>query len=161
MALLRLMLGGAIAASAACGQAGAQPTETSGIKAPAGWQALPELATAIGAAMKGERATLAGAEAWGEPARGCYGVWLALSGDGASAQQVLAGIEAEKIELTNVVKPEGAEGLVAASFVKGRYHGRLRARVTPGRVAMLACFANDREPGACEQSCTTLLGGLP
>ena len=97
MALLRLML----VTLAACGQAGAQPSATSGLKAPVGWIAIPEIATAVAAAAKTEGTTVDGAEAWGDPARGCYGVWLAIHGDGASAEQVLAGLASQPITTTN------------------------------------------------------------
>jgi len=157
MALLRLML----LALAACGQAGAQPSATSGLTAPVGWIAIPEIATAAATAAKGDGVTIDGAEAWGDPARGCYGVWLALHGDGASAEQVLAGLTTEPITTTNVVKPESGDGLVAMSFTRGVYRGRLRARIAAGKITALACFANEREPIACDGACTTLLGGLP
>lgn len=162
MALLRLIRAGTLVALGACGQAGAQPpAQTSGLTAPAGWRALPELAGAVGFAMSGEGIRLDGVEAWGEPAIGCYSVWMAMHGAGASAQEVLAGLEAEALELRDVVKPDGADGVVAASFEKPPYRGRLRARVATGTIVALACFANEREPGACDAACTTLLGGLP
>jgi len=157
MALLRLML----VALAACGQAGAQPTASSGLTAPAGWIAIPEIATAVATAAKDAGSTIDGSEAWGDPARGCYGVWLALHGDGASAEQVLAGITGQTITTTNIIKPETADGIVTLSFEKGAHHGRLRARIAAGKITALACFANEREPAACEAPCTTLLGGLP
>jgi len=162
MALLRLTL----VALAACGQAGAQPSTASGLTVPAGWVAIPEIATAITTAAKGDGVTVAGAEAWGDPARGCYGVWLALTGDGASAEQVLAGIAEQPLTTSSVVKPEGADGLVTLSFetapgAASPYRGRLRARIATGKITTLACFANDREPAACEAACTLLLGGLP
>ena len=166
MALLRLML----VTLAACGQAGAQPSATSGLKAPVGWIAIPEIATAVAAAAKTEGTTVDGAEAWGDPARGCYGVWLAIHGDGASAEQVLAGLASQPITTTNIVKPESTDGVVALSFettaapgtsVGGTYRGRLRARLAAGQITALACFANEREPIACETACTSLLGGIP
>ena len=166
MALLRLTL----VSLAACGQAGAQPSATSGLTAPAGWIAIPEIATAAASAAKGGGVTVEGAEAWGDPARGCYGVWLALHGDGASAEQVLAGLGGQPVTLRDVVKPETGDGVVALGFdtttaagpnMRGTYHGRLRARIAAGRITALACFANEREPTACEESCTALFGGLP
>lgn len=166
MALLRMML----VALAACGQAGAQPSATSGLTAPAGWIALPEIATAAATAAKGGGVTVDGAEAWGEPARGCYGVWLALHGEGASAEQVLAGLAGQAVTIRDVVKPETGDGVVALGFettkapgtsVLGSYRGRLRARIAADKISALACFANEREPNACEGACTTLLGGLP
>ncbi len=163
MGLLRLI---ALAAVAACGQASGQPSPApatpvaSGLHAPAGWTALPAVAEAIRASAR-PGVTVEGSEAWGEPARGCYGVWLALRGDQASAADVLASLDAEKITTSSVAKPETAEGLVTASFEKAPYKGQLRARVAAGRVTALACFANDREPASCQPGCTQLLGGLP
>ena len=148
-------------ALAACGQAGAQPSATSGLTAPAGWIAIPEIATAAATAAKSDGVTIDGAEAWGDPARGCYSVWLALHGEGASAEQVLAGLATESITTTNVVRPDTGDGVVVMSFMRGAYRGRLRARIAAGTITALACFANDREPLACEGACTTLLGGLP
>lgn len=166
MALLRLML----LSLAACGQAGAQPSAASGLTPPAGWIAIPEIATAAATAAKGGGVTVDGAEAWGDPARGCYGIWLALHGEGASAEQVLAGLGSEPVSLRDVVKPETGDGIVSLGFetskapattVRGTYRGRLRARIAAGKITTLACFANDREPNACDGACTTLLGGLP
>jgi hypothetical protein len=166
MALLRLML----VTLAACGQAGAQPSATSGLTAPAGWIAIPEIATAVATATKADGTTVDGAEAWGDPARGCYAFWLVLHGEAASAEQVLAGLANQPITTTNVVKPENGDGIVALSFetpaapgsaVRGPYRGRLRARIAAGTITALACFANEREPVACESACTALLGALP
>lgn len=149
----------------ACTLAGAQATERmtehSGLTAPAGWRDLPELASRVGASLAERELRLDGVEAWGEPARGCFGVWLAIRGDGATAAQVLAGLAAEDITTTDVVTPPGAAGVVTATFAKGAHHGRLRARVAAGTITALACFANAREPASCETPCTLLLGGLP
>lgn len=148
MALLRLA---ALLALSACGSAGAQPTTTtvtSGVKPPAGWAVLPQVATAVG---------VPGAEAWGDPARGCYAVWFRLEGKGATADAVLAGLAAEKITTSDLVTPDG-EGIVAATFAKGAYTGRLRARIADGSITALACFANQREPKSCDAPCTTVLG---
>lgn len=164
MALLRLTV--LALGAAACGNAGAQPTgigaAASGLPVPAGWQAMPELASSVGAAAKAEGVTIDGAEAWGEPARGCYAVWLALHGAGASADQILAGLAAEKLVTRDLVRPTGGDdGLVSVTFTRGAYLGRLRARIAAGTLTSLACFANEREPTACEAACTSLLGGLP
>ncbi|MBL9019528.1 MAG: hypothetical protein JNL83_35390 [Myxococcales bacterium] len=153
MALLRLA---ALLALAACNSAGAQPTPTpttaaSGVKVPAGWTVLPALAAQTG---------VPNAEAWGDPARGCYAVWFHLQGSGATAEAVLAGLAAEQIATSDLVKPE-ADGIVAATFAKGAYTGRLRARIADGAITTLACFANRREPKSCELPCTTVLGALP
>jgi hypothetical protein len=156
MALLRL----ALVSLAACGQAGAQPSATSGLAAPAGWRTLPELAAAVVDAAKADGVTVDGGEAWGETSRGCYGVWLSLHGSRATSEAVLAGLATEKLAITDVVKPDG-DGIVSATFAKPPFSGRLRARLADGKLTALACFANAREPKSCEAACTTLLGGLP
>ena len=161
MARFRLSL---LCALAACGQAGAQANAaSSGIAAPAGWQALPEVARAVGDAAKADGVRVAGSDAWGETARGCYAVWLKLSGNGATVDHVLAGIASEKLETKDIVKPtsDDGTGLVTLGFSKAGYTGRLRARIESGTITSLACFANEREPAACEAACTQLLGSLP
>ena len=176
MALLRLALIGA--ALGACGQAGAQPTAPanapSGITAPTGWAGLPELAQAVRDATKAEGVTVDGVEAWGETARGCYAVWFALAGSGANADAVIAGLAAEKLATSNVVKPESGDGITAVTFAstphpKGAgspggslaFTGRLRVRTLDGKLTALACFANQREPLTCDAPCTSLLGAIP
>ena len=154
MALLRLIALLALAGPSCSGRAGAQPAPTtavSGVKPPAGWIALPSIATRVG---------VPGAEAWGDTARGCYAVWFRIQGAGATADAVLAGLAAEQLTTSNLVKPDG-DGIVAASFTKGTYTGRLRARIADGALTALACFANQREPKSCDTPCTTVLGALP
>lgn len=165
MALLRLALIGSIAAVGACGQAGAQPTAPpvapSGITTPTGWAELPELAKTVRDATKADGVTVEGVEAWGETARGCYAVWFALAGSGANADAVIAGLAAEKLATSNVVKPESGDGVTAVTFANPRYTGRLRVRTQGGKLTALACFANRREPMTCEAPCTSLLGAIP
>ena len=137
-------------ALAACGSAGADPA--SGIAAPAGWQASRPIADAVRAAA-GDGAS--GAEAWAEPAMGCYGVWLALHGS-VDAQQMLDSIAAERITVTGV---ENADGLVTATIEKAPYHGTLRVRLGETST-IVACFDNGRERAACEAGCKGLLGAV-
>jgi hypothetical protein len=146
----------------ACGQAGAAPG--SGITAPAGWQVMPDLAVAAKDAL-GKSVVVDGAEAWGEPAMGCYGVWLAVQAAGeagAIAEQVVVGFAASELRIAvrDVVVPSGPEGVLALTFERAPYRGRLRARLGGERIVALACFANQREPIACEAACTSLLGAL-
>ena len=151
MALLRLA---ALLALAACDHAGAQTaptTASSGVKVPPGWTVLPALATQVG---------VPNAEAWGDTARGCYAVWFRVQGGGATADAVLSGLTAEQITTNDLVKPDG-DGILAATFAKGAYTGRLRARIADGAITTLACFANQREPRSCDAPCTAVLGALP
>lgn len=157
MADLRLSV---LVALAACGSADAQPTATSGLQAPAGWQALPAVAKAVQAAAAAPGITVDGAEAWGEPAMGCYAVWIALHGDGGGADQltkeILDGLAEAKIAATQ----QGTDPLVLA-IEKAPYKGTLKAELGGGKVTALACVVTDREPAACEAACKTLLGAMP
>ena len=122
---------------------------------------LPELAAAVRDATKADGVTVDGVEAWGETARGCYAVWFRLAGAKAKADAVIAGLAAENVATSNVVKPESGDGVMAVTFAKPPYTGRLRVRTLDGKLTALACFANQREPKACEAPCTSLLGAVP
>lgn len=143
----------------------------SGLTPPTGWQALPSLARAATEAAKRDGITVDAVEAWGERARGCYAAWIALRGGGgapdAMAQQLVASLSADPalvgIAVRDVIKPEpgAASGVLSFGFERGLYRGRLRATLaSEGKIAALACFWNQREPVACEQACTTLIGGM-
>jgi hypothetical protein len=170
MAGLRMM----VVALAACGSADAQPTAVqSGITAPAGWQALPAAAAAAKTAAGGTGVTVDGVEAWGEPAKGCYAVWIQLhgGGDGADAlgAQILEGLAAEKITASQQPGDGFAlaiERAPSASEPRGEqvpsgYKGTLRAQLGDGKITALACVANQREPASCEAGCKSLLGAVP
>ncbi|MBS1123096.1 MAG: hypothetical protein H6Q90_5324 [Deltaproteobacteria bacterium] len=174
------LIAGSLASATACGQADAQSaappshgdavhsapasTTTSGMTPPKGWKPLPAIAAAIQLVVPAPGVTIEGIESWGEPAMGCYGVWIALHGTGGSpealAEQVLESLAAEKIEVRDVVKP-AEDGVLSLGLERAPYRGRLRARLEDGRLTALACVNNQREPAACEASCTGLLGGLP
>jgi hypothetical protein len=98
-------------------------------------------------------------------------VWLALGAPGAAeaiAQQVVAGFTAAaagsgagaKLTFKDAAAPAGDAGVLALSFERGDHRGRLRARLGGGRIAALACFANQREPLTCEAACTSFLGAI-
>ena len=164
MAQLRLI---AIAATFAIGASEAAPSPTaSGLTAPAGWHAVPELAQAAKVAAETPATAVSGAEAWAEPARGCYAVWLMLRGDAGpiqtAADQLLASLAHAQIAVSDVAKPPaGDRGSLALMFAKAPYHGQLRAELAKtGEIAALACLWNDREPKACEATCTTLVGSM-
>jgi hypothetical protein len=168
MAQLRL-IHAAVVCLAACRASEAGPT--SGLTVPAGWRALPELVTAASDAGKQAKLRVEGIEAWGEPSRGCYATWLALTGDkGApdaiaelmvselSASPALAGIT-----ITDVVKPapKTESGVLSLAFTRAPYRGTLRAQLgKTGAHAVLACFWNEREPLACEAACNQLVGSM-
>ncbi len=159
---------------------------TSGL-APAGWSAAPGIAEAATSALDDVDA-VEGTEAWAEPAMGCYAVWFAYRRDGvasAIAERVVASFGAHGITTTDVRAPATGTGARAIAPLELRfarpapvtgsagsteragidglpaaYTGRLRARLGTGRIELLACFASEREPGACEAACTTLFGGF-
>ena len=131
---------------------------------------MPSLATAARDAAKGGALTVENAEVWGETSRGCYAAWIALAGGthsrSALADDIVQGIEKEPalagITVSDIVKPADLEpDTLSLAFVRKPYTGKLRAQLSKdGRVALLACFWNEREPAACEASCTALLGGM-
>ena len=96
----------------------------SGITPPAGWQAMPALATAASDARKPMALSSSGAEAWGEPARGCFGAWLGLRAGArapdAMVDALVKSLAAEKIEVRDIVKP-------AAGAAAGTVSLRVRA----------------------------------
>lgn len=166
MAQLRVTLA-LVAAVAGCRASEAGPS--SGLTPPAGWRPLASLATAAGGAAKQAGMTVDGAEAWGEPARGCYGAWLGLHGAKgaplAVADAILATLPAELpgVAVADVVKPaaNADAGVLALAFTRGTYRGRVRAQLaSSGLMAVVACFWNPREPAACETKCTQLLGSV-
>lgn len=182
------------AALVACSAAGADPGARASLGAsppPAGWKQLPPIAAAVAAAARADGIAIDAADAFGEPARGCYAVRLALHGPAAAApvlaDQVIAGLLAASgppaaaaatpraapgardasanrpgaISISDVVKPTGADGVLAFAFARPPYHGRVRAELGHGQVAAIACFANQREPLACDAACTRLLQDAP
>jgi hypothetical protein len=161
MAELRLML---VIALASCRASEAGPS--SGLTPPAGWKPLPELATAARDGAKHAGVTIDGVEAWGEPARGCYGAWLGMhAGAGSPAAIANAMLQSMPPELavTDLVKPAGSgdAGILSLAFARAPYTGRVRAQLTKtGLVSLVACYWNAREPAACEAACSELLGGL-
>jgi len=160
MAQLRLI---ALALCAACGTSEAAPPPSSGLTAPAGWQVAPQIAKAASEAA-GSSAT--SSEAWAEPARGCYAVWIGLHGAAgaidAAADRLVASVQKLGVTTSEVAKPAAGEhGELQLAFAKQPYRGKLRAQLAKtGDVIALACMWNEREPKACETSCATLLGSL-
>jgi hypothetical protein len=148
----------------ACADAGAQPPVPSP-KPPAGWTPQPAIVTAAKDALG--KTSIDGIEAFGDPAMGCYSVWMAVRESGKATElgdQILKGLtekQKRKVEIKDVVKPTAEEGVLALSFESAPYKGRLRARLGKGRITALACWSSQREPAACDQACTTLLGAMP
>lgn len=191
----------------ACSAAGADPVAApSSVPHPDGWKQLPAVAAAVGAAAKADGVMIDSVDAWGEPAHGCYAVWLELHGGSAEApalaDQVLAGFThaagprdgaaapgsagssnagaskaaasnagasmaartrnlaawSEAVVTSDVVKPAAATGALTFAFTSLPYRGRVRAQLAKGRIGAVACFANEREPLACQAICTQLLG---
>jgi hypothetical protein len=146
----------------ACNTAGAEPGASPRRDAnspPPGWRQLPPVATAAGAAARAEGVTVDAVDAWGEPALGCYAVWLALHGGTAGApalaDQVLGSFPGASISA--LTRPAGPEGELAFAFARPPYRGRVRARLGGGRIEAVACAGNQREPAACDDACTGVL----
>jgi hypothetical protein len=161
MAHVRL-IASALIVLTGCGVADAQPS--SGIVPPPGWTALAGLANAARTAAAAPGVSVDGAEAWGDPAMGCYAVWVAVHGSGgdaaALAEQIRSGFAGGKLALGEVVVPSGDDGIFSATFERAPYKGRLRARVGGGKITAIACFANQREPIACDTACAGVIGGV-
>ncbi len=178
MAQLRL-IGPRLAASlvlASCGRPNrseAAPqvaAARSGLVPPKAWQGDSELAKAAALAAADPKAgvAVAGSEAWSDPSRGCYAVWLGLRGGAApidvAAEQLLAALAKElpEVVVREVSKPGGGaqeRGTLALAFEARGFHGRLRADLAhDGEVRALACVWNRREPKLCEAGCTALFG---
>jgi hypothetical protein len=162
-----------VVASVACSAAGAEPAAPSApapalpANHPADWRPLPPIAAAVGAAAKADGVTIDAADAWGEPARGCYGVWLALHGGAAAApalaDQVLDSLRGDRtaeVTIDDLVAPTTPAGVLAFQFRRATYRGRVRAQLDAGRIAAIACFGNEREPARCDADCAAVLGGV-
>lgn len=172
MAQLRLIALALLASACRASEAG----PTSGLVTPAGWQAMPSLESAVTDAAKAGKLAVDGVEAWGDPARGCYSAWLALSGERGApdvlAAKIVANLTSEPalagIIVTDVVAPvTGANaGVLSLAFTRPPYRGRLRAQIggltgdKTASYAVLACFWNQREPLACETACAQLIGSM-
>ncbi len=161
---------------AACGQAGAD--SAAAVKLPEGWTALPTMVTDAKQALADESAVV---EAWGDQASGCYAVRIDHAGEGrahAIAERVvegLGGVVLKDVRIPDDGSGSAAElpGLLTLSFERAAgpagsgvqgpastYRGTLKAKVGGGRVVVLTCFANERDPATCETACTTLLGAF-
>ncbi|HET7501577.1 MAG TPA: hypothetical protein VFK02_11255 [Kofleriaceae bacterium] len=160
-----------IAALVACSAAGAEPGPAGDAgPLPPSWKPLPAISAAVRAAVAAGGVAIDVVDAWGAPASGCYAVRVALHGGGrdapALADEVLGGFAAAgatgpgAIAIREVAKPTTADGVLAFTFDRPPYHGRLRAHLGAGRVQALACFENQREPAVCEATCTRVLQGV-
>ena len=121
--------------------------------------------------------TVDSADAWGDPALGCYAVQLAIHGgaadSGAIATQIVDGLGggvaglsgsaggASKLSFSEVVRPSDGSEVLSFTFARAPYHGRLRARLGAGRIAALACFGNQRDPARCDATCGRMLQSAP
>jgi len=154
-----------VACSAASAEPGAPPGPASSTH-PAGWQALPAIASAVATAAAGDGAVIDAVDAWGEPAMGCYAVWLELHGGTADApalaDQVMRGLPATPaFAASEVVMPASLTGVLAFAFSAPPFHGHVRAQLGAGRIAARTCFATAREPIACNAACARVLQGVP
>jgi hypothetical protein len=162
---------GAIAAIATVGCRASEADPGSGLRPPAGWQALPPLAAAARDAAKADGVTVEGSEGWADQARGCYAAWISWRGPAGAPEKladalvgaVSSEMSLEGIAVRDIAKPTpGANvGVVALGFERDPYRGTVRAQLTrEGHVTALACFWNQREPAACEADCDKLAGSM-
>ena len=149
---------------AGCAQADAQPSAAERSPAIASdWEPLPAIATAIAAAATVDGIVVDTASAWGETARGCYGVMLVLhsGSSGASAtsiaDDIIASLSSDTAILVRDVVRSDDDAVLSLTFERGLFRGRLRTHVTGGEITAAACFANDRERAGCELACTGFL----
>jgi hypothetical protein len=167
MALLRVIAIAIAIAGCACRRTEAAPSP---IAAPAGWKSAPELAKAATDAAKSDTVKVVAADAWSEPAMGCYGIALRLVGGAAAidtaADQLVASIQKAGVTVSNVAKPAVAKddprGVLALEFANAKYHGVMRAELAKtGEVFAVSCMWNQREPKACAAACSKLVEGVP
>jgi hypothetical protein len=149
MAQLRLMA----LALAACSASEAAPPSVPIATVPAGWVSLPALALAGRGAIEGSTA-----DAWGEPAMGCYATTLAFPERGPVG--ALLDEVKKSVSVSDAVVPSAAGGVLSFTFDKTPYKGRVRANLDGKTVTALACFWNEREPAACEAACTAMIGSM-
>jgi hypothetical protein len=163
MVVLRLSAVALVACTAAGADPAPAPSALPG--SPASWKALPTIAHAVASAAAADGVTVDAADAWGDPAVGCFALRLAIHGGAAATDalvdQVLAGQAGQKITFTDVVKPAAGQDVLAFGFARAPYRGRVRARLTGGKITAMACFGNQREPVACDATCTHMLQGAP
>jgi len=130
------------------------PPKAAIVTPPAGWIAMPTVASAAIDALGAKGAT---GDAWGEPAMGCYAVAVGFAAHDAKA--LLADAKAA-VSVRDVVEPPAQGGVLSFAFDRGAWQGRVRAVIATGEVTALACFWNDREPAACEAACVGVLGSM-
>jgi hypothetical protein len=156
-------------ALASCAASEAAPSPTaSNIAAPKGWIADPALAKTAAAAAAGDKVSVLGSDAWSDGSRGCYAIWLDLSGGAGPVDAAADGLiaattkELTGVKIRDLQKPVvGETGTLAFAFDKTPYHGKLRAELTKaGEIRALACMWNQREPKTCETGCTAMLGAV-
>jgi hypothetical protein len=120
----------------ACSAAGADPAGAPSRERvrPESWKQLPSIAGAVGAAAKAEGVTIDAVDAWGDPANGCYAVWLALrgkSGDApALADQVLAGLARAAAPRRATAPPAGSKPAPAERGTRSQAASAPAGRVT-------------------------------
>ena len=140
-------------ALAACSASEAAPPAAPIANVPAGWVSLPAVALAARGAIQGSTA-----DAWGEPAMGCYSATLAFPERGPVG--ALLDDVKKSVAVSDAVIPSAAGGVLSFAFDKAPYKGRVRANLDGKTVTALACFWNDREPAACEAACTAMIGSM-
>jgi hypothetical protein len=138
------------------------------IQVPPGWRSLP----AIARAATGDGADAPVAEAWGDPARGCFGLVDRTTATAPEIEpaaverwirEALAGahIAVSRSEL------ETADHRLASRFELSRdaLRGRARTVIAPARgdtvrAVLATCVWTQREPAVCRARCDSFLDSL-
>ncbi len=129
---------------------------------PAQWTALPAVARAAQAAAGAS----ARAQAWGDPAAGCYLVAVAVDGAVDDDPAAAAAALAEGLGVPLIGEPVTGVATIDAPLRAYGLVGRVRGFVAPrpsGAIVStaVACAGNDRDAGGCARACDGVWAALP
>ena len=138
------------------------------VTAPAGWKAMPSLASVVAA----EDSPTVAATAWGDPAAGCYALWFTMRTTGPSTIDIERGGLGTMLSSFGVNAAPSGSGATPVpqnpselvDIVLDGKPGKLQLALTQlaSRQVVLdavACFHNEREPIACTIACGGILDG--
>jgi hypothetical protein len=143
------------------GAPGAQPSASRVL--PPRWHELPSVARAVTDALPGTAVDRA--EAWGDPAAGCFAAEVSLHGAARDADvvrgEVIGSLRADPRLAGLALRDATVRGEnLDVAFERAPYRGTLRATSgSDGHATLLACLWNEREPTTCSAACDQLLGG--
>ncbi|MCE9576735.1 MAG: hypothetical protein K8W52_26550 [Deltaproteobacteria bacterium] len=128
---------------------------------PAQWTPLPAVAHAAQAAA----GTAARAQAWGDPAAGCYLIAVAVDGKVDDDPKDAAAALAEGVGVSLTGDPANGVAAIDGPIHAHGLTGRVRGFVTPRPSGALvstavACLGNDRDPSGCAKACDGVWAAL-